>query len=135
MLGPLGEANRRAAPGRARKRIEGLPPDDWSPGELPPDVAAPLLLACATFLAEENDEPSGITWDQRFLAVGEGERIDAETLVWHLTFAEGATVRQICAKPPVQPFARLLAALNADIDCVAAQHEARRRRWRMALSP
>ena len=43
LLGPLGEAPYRAAPGRSRKQIDGLPPDDWHLGALPPEIAAPVF--------------------------------------------------------------------------------------------
>ena len=132
MLGPLGEAQLRAAPGRNRKPIEGPPPDDWHPGVLPPEIAAPAILACATFLAHESGaEPPGVKWDRRTLSTGEGARIDAGTLLWHLTFPEGETLRDLFAWPLAPPFSALLAALQADQEGVAAQHEARRRRWKM----
>jgi hypothetical protein len=49
LLGPLGEAPYRAAPGRSRKQVDGLPSDDWHLGALPPEIAAPVLLTCAIF--------------------------------------------------------------------------------------
>lgn len=132
MLGPLGEGQLRAAPGWNRTPIEGPPPDDWHPGVLPPEIAAPAVLACATFLAHESGtEPRGVRWDRRTLSDGQGTRIDAETLLWHLTFREGETLREMFARPLVRPFSALLAALQADRKGAAAQHEARRRQWKM----
>ena len=123
MLGPLGEAQLRAAPGRNRKPIEGPPPEDWHPGVLPPEVAAPAVLACATFLAHESGtEPRGVRWDRRTLSNREGTRIDAETLLWHLTFQVGETLRDLFAWPLVPPFSALLAALQADRESVADLH-------------
>ncbi len=130
LLGPLGEASYRAAPGRSRKQIDGLPPDDWHLGELPPEVAAPVLLTCAIFVAHEAETRlTGINWDRRILANGEGQVINTETLVWHLTFAEGETLRQMFAGPEVRLFRALLSALAADRRGLAAEHEAKRRRW------
>jgi hypothetical protein len=132
MLGPLGEASYRAAPGRDRKRIEGPPADDWHPGQLPPEVSLPTLLACVMFLASESDVSlAGMNWDRRVLADGEGCRINAETLLWHLTYAEGETLQRMFTKPIVRPFSTLLSAWRADQDGVAAEHEAKRRRWKL----
>ena len=103
MLGPLGEAPYRSAPGPNRKQIGGPPPDDWHLGVLPPDVAAPVLMACVTFLAGDNEDPlNGITWDPRILADGEGRSIDTETLLWHLTSDEGEMLRKMFASPLVK---------------------------------
>jgi hypothetical protein len=130
LLGPLGEAPYRAAPGRSRKQIEGLPPDDWHLGELPPEIAAPVLLTCAIFFAPETEPRiAGIHWDRRVLADGEGRVIDTATLVWHLTSAEGETLRAMSDARQVRPFRALLSALAADRRGRAAEHEAKRRRW------
>ena len=132
LLGPLGEAQFRGAPGRNRKLIAGPPADDWHPGVLPPEIAAPAVLACVTFLAHESGaERRGVSWDRRTLSNGEGTRIDAETLLWHLAFHEGETLREMFAWPLVPPFSALLAALQADREGAAAAHEARRRRWKL----
>jgi len=120
----------RAAPGRARQRVEGLPADDWTPGALPPEIAATVILVCVKFLGAESDIGlSGMTWDRRVLADGEGAPINAATLLWHLTHAEGETLHQMFGHPSVQPFSALLSALSADAKRVAAAHEERRRRW------
>ena len=130
LLGPLGEAPYRAAPGRSRKQIDGLPQDDWHLGELPPEVAAPVLLTCAIFVAHETGSgPAGVNWDRRILADGEGQVVSTETLVWHLTFAEGEALRKLFAGPKVRPFRALLSALAADRRGLAAEHEAKRRHW------
>jgi hypothetical protein len=130
LLGPLGEAPYRAAPGRSRKQIDGLPQDDWHLGELPPEVAAPVLLTCAIFVAHEaGSGPTGVNWDRRILADGEGQVINTETLVWHLTFAEGDMLRKLFAAPKDRLFRALLSALAADRRGLAAEHEAKRRRW------
>lgn len=130
LLGPLGEAPYRAAPRRNRKQIDGLPPDDWHLGELPPEVAAAVLLTCAIFVAHEAEtRPTSVNWDRRILADGEGRVINTETLVWHLTVAEGETLRKMFAAPKLRPFRALLSALAADRRGLAAEHEAKRRRW------
>ena len=130
MLGPLGEAPYRAAPGPNRKQIEEPPPDDWHPGVLPPDVVAPVLMACVTFLAGDGEDPlAGVTWDPRILADGEGRSINTETLLWHLTAGEGETLRKMFASPPVQQFLPLLSILTGSPIVLPARHEAKRRRW------
>jgi hypothetical protein len=130
LLGPLGEAASRAAPGRSRKQIDGSPPDDWHLGELPPETAAPVLLTCAIFVAHETETRlTGVAWDRRILADGEGPVINAETLVWHLTSAEGQTLRTMLDEPQARSFRALLSALAADRRGMAAEHEANRRRW------
>ena len=130
LLGPLGEAPYRAAPGRSRKQIDGLPPDDWHVGELPPEIAAPVLLTCAIFVAHETEiRIAGVNWDRRVLADGEAPAINTETMVWHLTFAEGETLRKMFGGPQVRPFRGLLSALAADRRGLAAEHEAKRRLW------
>jgi hypothetical protein len=130
MLGPLGEAPYRAAPGRSRKQIDGPPPDDWHVGALPPEIAAPVLLTCAIFVAHETEiRIAGVNWDRRVLADGEAPAINTETMVWHLTFAEGETLRKMFGGPQVRPFRGLLSALAADRRGLAAEHEAKRRLW------
>jgi hypothetical protein len=130
LLGPLGEAPYRAAPGRSRKQIDGLPPDDWHLGALPPEIAAPVLLTCAIFVAPETEtRAAGVNWDRRILADGERPVINTETMAWHLTFAEGETLRKMFDAPHVRPFRALLSALAADRKGLAAEHEAKRRRW------
>jgi len=124
LLGPLGEAPSRAAPGRSRKQIDGLPSEDWHLGELPPEIVAPVLLTCAIFVAHETETRlAGVNWDRRVLADGEGPVINTETLVWHLTFAEGETLRKMFDEPQVRPFRALLSALAADQRGLAAGHE------------
>jgi hypothetical protein len=125
MLGPLGEAPYRAAPGRSRKQIDGPPPDDWHLGALPPEIAVPVLLTCAIFVAHETEiRIAGVSWDRRVLADGEAPAINTETMVWHLTFAEGEMLRKIFGGPQVRPFRGLLSALAADRRGLAADHEA-----------
>jgi hypothetical protein len=130
LLGPLGETPYRAAPGRSRKQIDGVPPDDWHLGVLPPEIAAPVLLTCAIFVPPETEtRAAGVNWDRRVLADGERPVINTETLVWHLTSAEGAALRKMFGEPQVRPFRALLSALAADRKGLAAEHEAKRRRW------
>ena len=130
MLGPLGEAPYKAAPGPNRKQIDGPPPDDWHPGLLPPDVAAPVLMACVTFLAGDDENSLiGVTWDSRVLADGEGRLLNTETLLWHLTAGEGETLRKMFASPLVQPFLPLLSILTDGPIGLPTRHEAKRRRW------
>jgi len=130
MLGPLGEAPYRAAPGRSRKQIDGPPRDDWHLGALPPEIVAPVLLTCAIFVAHETEiRVAGVNWDRRVLADGEAPAINTETMVWHLTFAEGETLRKMFGGPQVRPFRGLLSALAADRRGLAAEHEAKRRLW------
>jgi hypothetical protein len=84
------------------------------------------------FIADESDVSlSGINWDRRVLADGEGCRINAETMLWHLTSAERSTLESMFTKPLVRPFSRLLSALRADKDHVGAAHEVRRRSWKL----
>ena len=72
---------------------------------LPSNVAAPALTACVTFLAGNSEHPrAGQTWDPRVLAGWEGTSINTETLLWHLTAAEGQTLRKIFELPLVQAF-------------------------------
>jgi hypothetical protein len=100
MLGPLGEAPYRAAPGRSRKQIDGPPPDDWHLGALPPEIAAPVMMTCAIFIAPETkSRAAGVNWDRRFLADGKAPVFNTETLVWHRTFAEGETLRKMFNAP------------------------------------
>jgi hypothetical protein len=97
---------------------------------LPPEIAAPVLLTCAIFVAHETEiRIAGVSWDRRVLADGEAPVINTETLVWHLTFAEGETLRKMFDAPQVRPFRALLSALAADRRGLAAEHEAKRRLW------
>lgn len=135
MLGPIGEAHFRAGPRRIGKPIEGPPPEDWSPGALPPEIAAPAILACVTYLADESGAgSSAVTWNRRVLSNEEETRIDAETLLGHLTSREGETLRDLFARPLVTPFAALLAALRTDREHVASGHETSRRRQKLGTS-
>lgn len=82
MLGPLlADAHRVALevrPGGAGGRL----PDSWTPGSLPPEVAAPALLASVAFLAAENGVTlSGIAWNADLLQPGETREISTETLL------------------------------------------------------
>jgi hypothetical protein len=118
------------------KTPRGPPPDDWTPASLPPEIAAPTLLAAMAFLAAESDSPMpGVTWSPSLLLDGEGETIDAETLVWHLSATDAALVRALFAKPLVSPFGVLLAALRADRRGLGPTHEAARRRQGFGANP
>lgn len=129
MLGPLWEHAYRFPPGHSGCDPGWSLPDDWTPGSLPPEVAAPALLASVIFLAAENRvRLHGVTWNQRFLSRGESELIRAETLVWHLSPTDAEWVRRLFAAPLVRPFAVLLAALRGDHRSLGATREAVRRR-------
>ena len=130
LLGPLGEARYKAAPGRSRKQIDGVPQDDWHLGELPPEVAAPVLLTCAIFVAHETGSgPAGVNWDRRILADGEGQvvRYGDAGVAPHLCRRRGA--EEAVRRAKVRPFRALLSALAADRRGLAAEHEAKRRHW------
>jgi hypothetical protein len=59
-------------------------PQDWTLGSLPPEVAAPVLLAAETFLAAVSDTRlAGITWNPQVLIAREDDVTRAETLLWH----------------------------------------------------
>jgi hypothetical protein len=129
MLGPLWEGSYRL---QQRCRSGGPSwslPDGWTPGSLPPEIAAPALLASVTFLAaERRTRLEGITWNPRLLLAGEGERIEAATLIWHLNSTDAEWVRRLFGSPVVRPFAVLLAALRGNHRSLGAMREAARRR-------
>ena len=54
MLGPLWEDAHRPPIVRDATTKTAAPPEDWTPGSLPPEVAAPVLLTSVTFLAAES---------------------------------------------------------------------------------
>lgn len=127
MLGPLWEdANRLPLaylPGGDTWRL----PDDWTPGLLPPFIAAPALLASVTFLAAEDGKMlGGITWNRQALLDGERAEINAETLPWRLS-AAGATVALKLLGPSDKPFAWLLSTLRGARHGLGATREASRR--------
>ena len=129
MLGPLWAEAHRAAPVRATESGPWTLPADWSPGCLPPEIAAPALLAAVTFLAAESGtQLRGITWNPQLLLAGEGETITAETLLWHLGAFDAGLIQDLFAVPPVRPFSLLIAALRADRRGLGAAREAARRR-------
>jgi hypothetical protein len=129
MLGPLWEDAYRF-----QHRYWGIDPpwslpDDWTPGSLPPEIAAPALLASVTFLAaERRTRLEGITWNPRLLLAGEGDRIEATTLIWHLSATDAEWVRHLFGAPVGRPFAVLLAALRGNHRSLGAMREAARRR-------
>lgn len=129
MLGPLWEDAYRF-----QQRSWGIDPpwslpDDWTPGSLPPEIAAPALLASVTFLAaERRTRLQGITWNPRLLLAGEGDRIEAATLIWHLDATDAEWVQHLFGAPAARPFAVLLAALRGDHRSLGAMREAARRR-------
>jgi hypothetical protein len=128
MLGPLWEDAYRPPMVRDAKTKTAAPPEDWTPGSLPPEVAAPTLLASVTFLAAESGTRlEGITWNRELLLDGERETIAADTLTWHLNRPNAALIRDFFAMPLVRPFALLLAVLRADRRGLAAAREAARR--------
>jgi hypothetical protein len=127
MLGPLWEGTYQAVP--AHSANGGALSETWTPGSLPPQIAAPALLAAVTFLAAESGTRlTGITWHRDLLIDGEDEAITAETLLWHLDRGNAQLVRDLFAAPLIRPFALLLAALRADRLGQGAAREATRRR-------
>jgi TniQ len=127
MLGPLWEGTYQAVPAHAANG--GALSETWTPGSLPPQIAAPALLAAVTFLAAESGTRlTGITWHRDLLLDGEDEAITAETLLWHLDRGNAQLVRDLFAAPLIRPFALLLAALRADRLGQGAAREATRRR-------
>ncbi len=129
MLGPLWADAFRAAPVRATETGPWTLPADWSPGWLPPKIAAPALLAAVTFLAAESGTRlRGITWNPQLLLAGESESITAETLLWHLDAFDAGLIQDLFAVPLIRPFALLIAALRADRRGLGAAREAARRR-------
>jgi hypothetical protein len=129
MLGPLWETNQQAGPVQRDDNGHWTLSTSWTPGSLPPEIAAPALLAAVTFLAAESGTRlRGIIWDRRRLLPGEAEAITAETLLWHLDSFNAALVQDLFAAPFTRPFALLLAALRADGHGLGAAREATRRR-------
>lgn len=129
MLGPLWEDADRPPPVRDENGDTWRLPDEWTPGSLPPFIAAPALLASVTFLAAENGRQLvGVTWDRRALRDGEKAEITGETLPWHLSAADAALARKLL-NPSNEAFAVLLGALRGDSDGLGAVREARRRRY------
>jgi hypothetical protein len=128
MLGPLWEQAYRFTPRYSLNPTWSLP-DDWAPGSLPPEIAAPTLLASVTFLAAENRARlHGVTWNPRLLSPGESELIRADTLIWHLSTTDAEWVRRLFGSPLVRPFALLLAALRGELSGCGAVREGARRR-------
>jgi hypothetical protein len=109
MLGPLWEGTHQAAPAQIATDGRWLLSDTWTPGSLPPRVAAPALLAAITFLAAESGTRlAGITWNRQLLAFGEDDAITAETLLWHLDGFNAGLVQDLFKAPFMRPFAMLL---------------------------
>ncbi len=129
MLGPLWEGAGRPPLIRDESDDSWRLPDDWTPGSLPPFIAAPALLASVTFLAAENGRHlAGVTWDRRALRDGEKAEITGETLPWHLGAADAIIASRLLS-PSNEAFAVLLGALRCDIAGLGATREARRRRY------
>ncbi len=128
MLGPLWEEAHRYERAPACSRMAWVTPEDWTPGSLPPEIAAPALLASATFLAAENGaHVRAITWNPVLLLDGERQDIDAESLAWHLTGNDRKLVRKYFATPGIRAFSWLLAILGADRAGLGAVREKTRR--------
>ena len=139
MLGPLWEgtirspARLRPTGDRAREGGGGLLSAELDAGILPPQIAAPALLAAVTFLAAESGTRlAGIAWNRQLLVAGEDDAITAETLLWHLDGFNAGLVQDLFAAPFTRPFALLLTALRADCHGLGAAREATRRKgdWR-----
>jgi hypothetical protein len=115
MLGPLWEDTSQVTAVRTEGGGRWMLPPDWAPGPLPPEIAAPALLAATTFLAAESGTRlAGITWNPQFLIAGEDDAIKAETLLWHLNGFNARLVQDLFGEPFARPFALLLTALRAD---------------------
>jgi len=129
MLGPLWQGALRGSRAHCRIELSWSLPDDWTPGSLPPEVAAPALLTSVTFLAAENRcRLHAVTWNPRLLLAGEGEHIAADTLLWHLDATDAEWVQHLFGAPVLRPFAGLLAALRGDHRGLGAMRESARRR-------
>ncbi len=129
MLGPLWENSHQAGHVERAESGRWALSATWTPGLLPPEIAAPALLAAVTFLAAESGTRlRGVTWDRRLLLPGEAEAITAETLLWHLDGFNAALVQDLLAAPFARPLALLLAVLRSDGDGLGAAREATRRR-------
>jgi hypothetical protein len=129
MLGPLWEWDYQASPAQRANDGRWSLSETWSPGSLPPEIAAPALLAAVTFLAAESGTRlAGITWSRQLLIAGEDESIEAETLLWHLDRFNTRLVQDLFSPLRSRPFALLLAALHADRQGLGSAHEETRRR-------
>lgn len=127
MLGPLWEDANRPALVRHEGATAAQVPEDWTPGSLPPFIAAPAQLASVTFLAAENGKRlEGVTWNRHALLNGERPEINAETLPWHLNAYDAMLARTLLS-PGAEPFAMLLSALRCDSKGLGTTREARRR--------
>ena len=128
MLGPLWEDAERPPPARDEDTGAARLPDGWTPGSLPAFVAAPALLALATFVAAEDGVLlAGISWDSQILLDGEKAEISAETLPWHLSaFDAGLALDPLGLGG--EPFAMLLSAIRCDVRRLGSTREERRRR-------
>ena len=129
MLGPLWEDTHQAVPVSRTAGGRWMLPEDWTPGSLPPEVAAPAMLAAVTFLAAESGTRlAGIGWNPQVLIAGESETINAETLLWHLNGFNARLVQDLFTTPFTRPFCLLFTALRADRDRLGVAREASRRR-------
>jgi hypothetical protein len=129
MLGPLWEDAYRPRIVRDTETKAAALPVNWTPGLLPPVVAAPALLASVTFLAAESGvRLDGISWNREVLLEGECDVITSETLIWHLNRPNAALIKEFFAKPLVRPFALLLTVLRADRRGIGSSRETARRR-------
>jgi hypothetical protein len=129
MLGPLWGGTHQVAPAQIATDGRWLLSESWTPGSLPPQIAAPALLAAVTFLAAESGTRlAGIAWNRQLLVAGEDDAITAETLLWHLDGFNAGLVQDLFAAPFARPFALLLTALRADCHGLGAAREATRRK-------
>jgi hypothetical protein len=129
MLGPLWEDAERPPLASDEGAGAARLPEDWTPGSLPAFVAAPALLASATFLAAEDDVAlAGISWDRQALLDGEKVQISAETLPWHLSAFDAGLALELLS-PAAEPFATLLSAIRCDAEGLGPTREAQRRKY------
>jgi hypothetical protein len=136
MLGPLWEGAHQAGPAQIAADGRWLLSATWTPGALPPHVAAPALLAAVTFLATQSGTRlAGIAWHRQLLAIGEDDAITAETLLWHLDGFNARLVRDLFTAPFTRPFAILLTALRADRNGLGTAREATRRKIGIGATP
>lgn len=129
MLGPLWKDRNRPPLVQIENNGIWQLPDDWTPGSLPPFIAAPALLASVTFLATPGGRPLvGVTWNRQALLDGEAVEINAETLPWHLSRHDTMLARRILSQRG-EAVALLLSILKSDRNGIGATREERRRRY------
>ncbi len=129
LLGPLWEEAQQPSDCWSKEASGWTLLDEWTPGCLPPAVAAPTLLAAVTFLAAEGGTRLiGVSWEPLVLLNGENSKIDGETLPWHLTATDANLARRLFSAV-LEPFGLLLGALCGSGRALATTREDNRRRY------